>query len=383
MGRVTKSTRGWGSPSRYFQGPGEIKNLKNYTEKFGTKVFAVIDQFFYETLGTQLQKDYEGSGSVIQTAVFNSEVTAEDIQATADLAKDLNPDVVIGIGGGKTIDTAKAVADIYKAATVIIPTAASTDAPTIALSVLYTKEGEHVGARHYAKNPDIVLVDSDIIAKAPARFLVAGMGDALSTVFEARANGRSDSTNYVNAKEGGYRRTKLGVATAEVCYTTLIENGVKALAAAEKHVITEALEDIIEVNILMSGIGVENNGCSGSHSICEGISALPEDRKTFHGEKVGFGVLCQLMVENVSNELLEEVMHFCGQVGLPLALDDLYIENTPENLKAIAECSMHSYWDTEPFLVTPELVAAAIDAVDQMGRAFRAKHGYPVAYTRR
>lgn len=383
MGRVTKSTRGWGSPSRYFQGPGEIKNLKNYTEKFGKKVFAVIDQFFYESLGAQLKKDYEGSGSVIETTVFNSEVTAEDIQATADLAKDFNPDVVIGIGGGKTIDTAKAVADIYKAATVIIPTAASTDAPTIALSVLYTKEGEHVGARHYSKNPDIVLVDSEIIAKAPVRFLVAGMGDALSTVFEARANGRSDSNNYVNAKEGGFRRTKLGVATAEVCYTTLLENGVKALAAAQKHVITDALEDIIEANILMSGIGVENNGCAGSHSICEGISAIPEDRKTFHGEKVGFGVLCQLMVENASNELMEEVMHFCGQVGLPLALDDLYIENTPENLKAIAEHSMHSYWDSEPFLVTPELIAAAIDAVDTMGKEFRAKHGYDVAFTRR
>lgn len=110
----------------------------------------------------------------------------------------------------------------------------------------------------------------------------------------------------------------------------LLENGLKAVQAASKNLVTEALEDVIEANTLMSGgLGVENNGCAGAHSICEGISTLPEDRKTFHGEKVGFGVICQLIAENAAPDLLNEVLGFCVQIGLPVTLEDLYIENTP------------------------------------------------------
>ncbi len=383
MARVTRTTRGWGSPSRYYQGPGEFKNLCEYTQKFGKRVFAIIDPFFFDRLDAQLKEDYAKTDSEIKTAAYSTEVTVERIDAIAESVKDFAPEVVIGIGGGKTIDTSKAVADKFKAATVIVPTAASTDAPTIALSVIYTESGEHVGARHYAKNPDVVLVDSQIIADAPERFIVAGMGDALSTVFEARANVASDSTNYVDAANGGFRRTKMGTAVAEQCYKTLIENGESALQAAKAHVVTEAFEDIIEVNVLMSGVGVENNGCSGAHSICEGISALPEDAKTMHGEKVAFGTLCQLVAENASEELFYEVLDFCAAVGLPITLDDLFITNTPENIRAIAECSMHSYWDTEPFLVTADTVAAAISAADGLGRKYREQYDLEPAYTRR
>lgn len=379
MGRVTVSTRGWGSPSRYFQGPGLLRNLETYTSKFGSNVFAIIDQYFFDRFTEQLKSDFKGTGSTITTEIYNSQVTAERIEKTAAIAAQYHPDVVVGIGGGKTMDTAKAVADLCKAATIIVPTSASTDAPTIALSVLYSEEGVHIGARHYVKNPDVVLVDSEIIANAPVRFLVSGMGDALSTVFEARANEISDSSNYIS---GGYRRTKTGTAVAEECYRMLIENGAKALEAAKKHVVSEALEDIIEVNTLMSGLGVENNGCSGAHSICEGISALPADAKTFHGEKVGFGVICELIAENAPQELLDEVLTFCIQVGLPVTLDDLYIENTKENVRAVAALSMHSYWDTEPFFIDENAVYAAIMAADEIGASYKKKMNAGPAYTK-
>ncbi len=379
MGQVTKSIRGWGSPSRYFQGPGLLKKLETYTSKFGDNAFAIIDQFFFETFSRQLKSNFEGTGSNISTQIFDSEVTAGRIEKAAKEAKKKEPDVIVGIGGGKTIDTAKAVADLCRSALIIIPTSASTDAPTIALSVLYSEEHEHLCARPYERNPDIVLVDSEIIANAPVRFLVSGMGDALSTVFEARANRLSDSNNYIS---GGYRRTKTGFYIAEECYKMLIANGMKALEAAKKHVVTESLEDIIEVNTLMSGIGVENNGCSGAHSICEGISALPADSKTFHGEKVGFGVICQLVAENAPLCLLEEVLTFCINVGLPVTLDDLYIENTEENIRAIAELSMGSYWDTEPFFIDVDAVCAAISEADGLGKLYKEKLSAGQPYTK-
>lgn len=380
MGRVTKCTRGWGSPSRYFQGPGLLRCLESYTCKYGKNVVAIIDQFLFTDISQKLKQDFTATQSVITTLIFNSQVTAERIDTAAELAANSNPHVIVGIGGGKTIDTAKAIADKLDANLIIVPTSASTDAPTIAISVLYSEEGEHLCARLYDRNPDIVLVDTEIIVNAPIRFLVSGMGDALSTVFEARANQLSDSANYIS---GGYRRTKTGAAVAEACYTVLIENGLKALEAAKNHVISEAFEDIVEANTLLSGLGVENNGCSGAHSICEGISALPEDAKTFHGEKVGFGVICQLVAENAPMLLLQEVLTFCISVGLPVTLDDLYIQNTKENIRAIAQLSMGSYWNTEPFFIDVNAVHAAISGADALGILYKQKLGAQVPYTKR
>ena len=372
MGKVEKTTRAWGSPARYFQGPNLIRELSKYTGMYGKNAYAIIDQFFFESMSKQLKEDFSKIDCKIETQVFNSEVTVERVEKTAEEAKKTNPDVIVAIGGGKTIDTAKAVADLCKLPIIVAPTSASTDAPTIALSVMYSEEGKHLCARMYNKNPDVVLMDSQIIAEAPIRFLVSGMADALSTVFEARANQESDSPNYV---AGGYRRTKAGVAIAEACYNVLMKNGRKALESAKRHVVSEALEDVIEANTLLSGVGVENNACAGSHSICEGISILPADKKTFHGEKVGFGVLCQLVIENASDEVLDEIYTFCIDVGLPVTLEDLYIENTPENMMAIAKHSMKSYWDSEPMLVNADTVYAAIATADQLGQKYKNKLG--------
>lgn len=380
MSRVEKSIKGWGSPSRYFQGPNLMRVLPEYTSIYGNTAYAIIDQFFYDAMTIQLKEDYKNTGATIHTSIFNSEVTSERVASAAELAAKVKPAVIVAIGGGKTIDTAKAVADTLNLPLIVAPTSASTDAPTIALSVMYSEEGEHLCARNYMKNPDIVLMDSQIIADAPARFLVAGMADGLSTVFEARANAASDSNNYIS---GGYRRTRTGIAVAEACYEELIQNGYSALKAAEKHVVNEALEIVIEANSLMSGLGVENNGCSGSHSICEGISILPEDKKTFHGEKVGFGIICQLVAENAPAELIEEVLEFSVSVGIPVTLDDLFIENTPENIHAIAKHSMKSYWDTEPFFIDKDAVYAAITTADAIACEYKIAVDALPAYCKR
>jgi glycerol dehydrogenase len=367
---VKKSTRAWGSPGRYIQGPGELMNLPQYTRLFGRKVYAIIDQFFYESLSAKLQARYQEDGAEIKTVIFNSEVTERQIEETTAAARSFAPEIIVGIGGGKTLDTAKAVADNFHTGVIIVPTAASTDAPTSALSVIYKDNGEHSHPRLYNKSPDIVLVDSEIIAQAPVRFLVSGMGDALSTIFEARANQRSDSPNYIS---GGFRQTKTAMAVAEACYKTLLSRGLHAKMAVENKSVTEALEDIIEVNILMSGLGFENTGCAGAHSVGDGVTGLPEGKKTFHGERVAFGVICQLVAENAPLELIEEVIQFNLSIGLPVTLADLYVEATPENLKTIAAVSMHSFWDAEPFLITEEKIIDILVTTDAMGKFYKEK----------
>lgn len=372
MGSVKKTTRAWCSPERYIQGPGELNNIELYSRKLGKRVVAIIDIFFFESLTKRLIDIYRDTGSEIATIAYQTEVTERTIASTADEAKTYSPDVIVGIGGGKAIDVAKAVANGLGLPVMIVPTVASTDAPTSSLSVIYDENGVHCGERFYEQGPKILIVDSEIIAKAPARFLISGMGDALSTLIEARANKSSDSPNLVYLKDGGFRRTIAGTSIAQACYDTLMEKGAMAKVAAEQHVVTEALEDIIEANVLLSGVGFENNNTAGAHSIADGLTAVPVvASKTMHGEKVAFGTICQLIVENAPTELINEVMDFCFEVGLPITLEDLYIEDTDENIALIAQASMHSNWGNEPFVVNAEMVFAAIRTADALGRAYK------------
>ena len=146
-----------------------------------------------------------------------------------------------------------------------------------------------------------------------------------------------------------------------------------AKQACEKHVVTAALDNIIETNILLSGLGFENNATSAAHSVNDGITVLPEGKKTMHGEKVAFGTIVQLVAEDAPKEYLDEVVDFCLSVGLPVCLEDLYVEPTEKNIRTIAEASMHSNWDNMPFDVSVDLVYAAIVAADAYGKSRKAE----------
>ena len=371
MAQNSVFSRGWCSPERYVQGPGELNNIKYYTDKLGKRVVAFIDQLFYESISEKLRDIYGDSQHQLHTFVFNSEVTMELIDEHTEKLKALMPDVVLGIGGGKTIDVAKAVSYKLGVRFVIVPTAASTDAPTSSLSVIYRTDGSHAGEFFYDHGPSILVVDSQIIADAPTRFLVSGMGDALATLIEAESTRKSNTPNLVYHTDGGLGQTLAGQAIAHACYDSLMKYGLMAKISCENNVVTTALENIIETNILLSGLGFENNATSGAHSVNDGLTVLPAGKKTMHGEKVAFGCIVQLVAECAPREQLDQVLSFCTSVGLPVCLEDLYVENTEENIAAVAEASMHSCWGNMPFDVSAETVKAAIKTADEYGRMFK------------
>lgn len=371
MGQNSKFSRAWCSPERYVQGPGEFDNIKFYTDKLGKRVVAFIDSFLYESASEKLKGLYDDGEHQLSIFVFNSEVTMELINSHAEEIRPLEPEVILGIGGGKTIDVAKAVSYKLGIRFVIVPTVAATDAPTSSLSVIYREDGSHEGEFFYDHSPSILVVDSQIIAQAPTRFLVSGMGDALATLIEAESTRKSNTPNLVYHTDGGFNQTIAGQAVARACYEALMKYGALAKISCDNKVVTEALENIIETNILLSGLGFENNATSGAHSVNDGITALPAGKKTMHGEKVAFGCIVQLVAECAPVELLNEVLSFCLSVGLPVCMEDLYVENTDENIKTIACASMHSCWDNMPFDVSAETVAAAIKTADAYGRSFK------------
>ena len=197
----------------------------------------------------------------VYRAVFGGEASREEVERLNALGREQSSDFVIALGGGKTIDTAKTVADGLALQVAIIPTTASTDAPCSALSVLYRPSGEFHCYTFFDKNPTIVLVDTTVVSKAPPRFLAAGMGDAIATNVEARQC--MNSTNF-----GGGLQTEVSSAICQKCEEILFKYGKQAYEACKVHAVTPALEAVVEANTLLSGLGFESGGLAAAHAVC-------------------------------------------------------------------------------------------------------------------
>ncbi|TDA20401.1 iron-containing alcohol dehydrogenase [Extibacter muris] len=297
-------------------------------------------------------------------------MTKERIEEAISKARAFQAEAIVGIGGGKAIDTAKCVTSELEVPLIAIPTSASTDAPTIAMAIIYNDRHEHEDVYYFSKNPDMVLIDSSVIAKAPVRFLVSGMGDALATAFEARTTMAMDSNNYICQESGSYRRTRTAEIIAEECLRTIMQNGRLAKLANENGIVTEPLEAVIEANTLMSGLGFENVGCAAAHCICNGLSSLPGGDNALHGEKVAFGVICQLLAEHAPVKEIEEVIQFNLSVGLPVTLKDMGIETNEETYEKIAGDPDRTEWQREPFYTNARIVADIVKCADELGKMY-------------
>lgn len=353
------------SPSKYVQSKGAIKELTKIVSEYGKKALLVSSSADLSYVQKALDEAQQNYPLEFVLTDFRGECSNVEIERLRTLSKAHGCDVIIGLGGGKSLDTAKAIAHYDHLPVIVVPTIASTDAPCSSLAVIYTEQGAFESYMFFKTNPNLVLVDTDVIAKAPVRFLVAGMGDALSTYFEARACARSFADNIPGGKS-----TKLAIAAAKLCYETLLEDSLKAKAACEANVVTQALENIIEANILLSGLGFESSGLAAAHAVHNGLTALDETHHCFHGEKVAFGVLVHLVLENAPKAELDEVLVYCKSVGLPTTLEALGVkEVTDEKVMAVAElaCAEGETIHNMPFKVTAEDVYAAIYTANRLG----------------
>ncbi|MBN1857557.1 MAG: glycerol dehydrogenase [Dehalococcoidia bacterium] len=352
-------------PGRYVQGAHAFKRLGREMARFGQKGFVICDRWVLDNLWDNYREDIEKD---VQITVerFGGECSDEEIERICEVASRVGADVITGMGGGKTVDTAKAVAGALKVPVVVAPTIASTDAPCSAASVIYTLDGEVKRFILHTRNPDVVVMDTFVVAQAPARFLVSGMGDALSTWFEAESCRVKYAPN-VTRDYGSITAFTL----ARLCYDTLLEHGLAAKLSCQAHVVTPALEHIVEANTLLSGLGFESGGMGAAHSIHNGLIVLPQTHSFFHGEKVALGVLASLFLTDKPSELVDEVYGFCEEVGLPTTFADIGLEGiTDDELMKVAERAIvrgeSIHHELAP--VTVEGVVAALKMADAMGR---------------
>jgi len=359
------------APARYTQGPHATVQLGAEIRKLGLEGPALIIaggsavRLLSETWG----RTFAEEGMSYEVHRFAGECTTAEIRRGGKAARAMKARVLIGAGGGKVLDTVRAIAADLSLPVVNCPTLASSDAPCSALSVVYTELGGFEEYRIYRRNPDLVLVDTAVIAKSPLRMLVAGMGDALATWFEAKA---CFQAGVKNMRGGASTRTAL--ALAELCYKTLLDDGVAAIAALHQQEPNDSLERVVEANTLLSGLGFESSGLAAAHAIHNGLTTAPGTHRYMHGEKVAFGLLSQLVLESQPQSIVDEVLGFSESVGLPITFAEIGIGSPSQDLLEQVAKRATAPGETihnEPVPVTPERVVEAMRAADSAATSFR------------
>ncbi len=355
-------------PGRYVQGYNALELLGEESARLGSKALVVADPFVHEAILPELLPSLQRDINT-QVEKFGGECSDEEIDRLVTAGQTFEAQVVIGIGGGKTLDTAKAVAYFLHLPVIVVPTIASTDAPCSALSVIYTPEGQFKRYLFLPKNPNVVLVDTRIIVKAPVRFLISGMGDALATWFEAESCQIKRAPNMT-----GRLGSMTAYALARLCYETLLTYGVQAVTANRAGVVSPAFEKIVEANTLLSGLGFESGGLAAAHAIHNGLTVLEPTHHYFHGEKVAIGTLASLFLTGKTPEAINEVYSFCEAVGLPTTLAEIGLKNiSDDDLMRAAEkaCAPGETIFNELGDITPQSVFMALKAADAEGRRRR------------
>lgn len=343
-------------PGRYIQGAGAIAYLGREAAGFGRRAVVLLDRGIFELLEKDVRASLDG---LIDATIIRhgGECSEQEINALVASARKAQAEVIIGAGGGKALDTAKAAARNLGLPVIVMPTIAASDAPCSALAVIYNEDGSVAYDTFLSSNPNLVLVDTALIAKAPARFLAAGIGDALATWYEAESCRQSGASNCM--KMPG---VSLAFEVARYCRDTIFEHGVAALADCDANVPGHALERVVEANILLSGIGFESGGVAAAHAVHHGLCELADVHHHLHGEKVAIGVLAGLKLHGLDQEF-ERVRRFCRSVRLPTRLADIGIADvTDEKLAIVARraCRQGEIIHNEPMVVTEDMVVAAL-----------------------
>jgi len=347
-------------PGKYVQGPNALRYLGPELRRFGTRPVLLWDRhvrgLFCEIVFAGLKEN----GLDWEELLFGGQTLRTEAAILSDRLKNLpGRDIVVGIGGGKTLDMAKAVAAMSDRPFATVPTMASNDSPTSSFTVWYLDNNEGDGFDTWGRCPDLVLVDTEVIAGAPVRTFIAGIGDALSTWYEAKAVADAGAVNCL-----GTPLTVTALTLAKNARDTIFEYGRDAILAVKNKKANESLEKIVEATILYSGVGFESGGLATAHQMANNMGILPETHGLMHGEEVAFGLATQLWMDTtVDPEERNQVIGFMREIGLPVTLEQIGLKGaTREKLMPLARlCDCPgSFAKNHPFDVTADLIVDAM-----------------------
>ena len=323
----------FGAPARYVQSPGAIASIGEELGKLGRSAVLLIDRGIADRLLPTIERSCSAAGVALTVLEFAGECSPDAIEDLAGRLGSARPAIVVAAGGGKCIDTGKGLGKRLGARIVTVPTIASNDSPTSHVFVLYDAAHRLLSVEKLDRNPDLVLVDTDVIVRAPSVFLLAGIGDCLVKKYEVEACVASGGRNVF-----GSEPSLAALAMARGCYDVLRQDAEAALAAVAAGTVSPAFERVVEACILMSGLSFENGGLCIAHAMTRGLSAVPAVAHALHGLQVAYGITVQLALEGRHADFMRDHAGFYNRIGLPATLKALGLgDATPDVFDLIAD----------------------------------------------
>ncbi|MBM7704724.1 iron-containing alcohol dehydrogenase family protein [Metabacillus iocasae] len=267
---------------------------------------------------------------------YQGECSLEEIKRLYHEARLLQVDVIIGVGGGKILDLAKAVGHEAQLEVVLIPTLASTCAAWTPLSVIYDEKGTYIRYDVYPKSTWMVLVEPRLILTSPVSYLRAGLGDTLAKWYEADA--------LLSKVEERTTSMEIAHTMAKMCHQTLLTHGKQAIVdlaiLQPSHSLIQTIETIIMTGGMVGGFGDHYGRVATAHSIHNGLTTVKQTHHLLHGEKVAYGILVQLFLE-YNREEIKRLLSFYRDIKLPYSLKTLGISRSDEEtVHQIAKASV-------------------------------------------
>jgi len=342
------------APAQLLRGNGILSQLPKYLSRYGNKALVIAGETANQVTASYLSNiDLE-----IIHADAIADCTDENLAMLHHLVQRESPDAIIGIGGGKVLDTAKLIAHQCQLPIATVPTTGATCAAWTALSNVYAADGAFSYDVTLDRCPDLMIVDYEVIATAPKRTLISGIGDAIAKWYESSvSSGSSEKTMVIAA-----------VQEARILRDILFQKSAEAIANPNSQVWREVVDATVCLAGAIGGIGGASCRTVAAHAVHNGLTHLHQAHGILHGEKVAYGILVQLRLEEFQGNQLaassrHQLLKFYQEIGLPTSLADLGLSKVTlaelEHIAAIA-CQPNSDIHRLPFSVSPSQVLAAM-----------------------
>jgi glycerol dehydrogenase-like iron-containing ADH family enzyme len=347
------------SPARILRGENCLADSGQEIAKLGMRPLVIGGQKTLETITPFLEPVLAGEKLVSQSASYSPDCAESSLVRLKQLLEQHQADVVIGIGGGKALDTAKLLAHQCHLPIITIPTSGATCAAWTALSNIYSEAGAFQYDVTLSHCPQLLILDYGLVRTAPQKTLVAGIGDAIAKWYEASvSSGHSSSTLIISA-----------VQQARILRDILFQKSAIALNNPD----SDQWREVVDATVLLAGVigGIGGAECRtvAAHAVHNGLTHLLEAHNALHGEKVAYGVLVQLRLEEMvqGSQLAassrQQLLKFYTEVGLPKTLEDLGLGDiTLTQLRRVTAIATQPSSDIHrlPFKVSAEQLAAAM-----------------------
>lgn len=344
-------------PTQYINRPHVIRGAGKYVAQWGKRALISGGKTALAVSGKQLTQSLAGAGIKVETLLFLGECSPANIAKIKTKAQRFKADVIVGVGGGKSLDAAKQAAAELGLPAVCVPTIAATCAATTALTVVYDDSGVFLRYHIHPRNPSLVLVDPEIITRSPGIYLRAGIMDSLAKWYEGRAVQPSVKNPDLP--------TAAAFQLADVLYKGHRKHAIGGVRANAAHQVDDALIQTLDITILLTGmiqtLGKGTLFTGLAHPVHNGLTLMAESHDILHGLKVGYGIMVQLCVQKCSQEEFDDALAFFRKLGLEPSLKGLKLPFDRRTLLRVAEKAANDP-DIGPvnFRVSTKVVAAAM-----------------------